>query len=86
MPNVSQNLLARIQKRVLKAQKKTMGKLAGEYVVRNGVTYLVVAASKEAVVVSDLTTPSSQTMRVGKGAFLSKRVRVLKDVEKEEDQ
>ena len=86
MPNVSQSLLERIQRRVLKAQKKTMAKLRGEYVIRNGVTFLVVAARKDAFVVSDLTTPLAQTMKFSADAFLSKRVRILKDVEEEEDE
>lgn len=83
MPNVSQSLLTRIQRGVFKAQRKTMGKLTGEYVIRNGVTFLVVSATKDVFVVSDLATPVGQTLRMGADVFLSRRVRVLKDVEED---
>lgn len=85
VPNVSQNLLARIHRSVLKSQRKMMGKLRGEYVIRNGITFLVVSATKDVFVVSDLTTLVGQTLKMGTDVFLSKKVRVLKDVEEEED-
>lgn len=85
MPNVSQNLLTRLHRGVLKSQRKMMGRLRGEYVVRNGITFLVVSATKDVFVVSDLATPVGQTLRMGADVFLSKRVRVLKDVEDEEE-
>ena len=85
MANVSQNLLARLHRGVLKSQKKMMGRLKGEYVVRNGITFLVISATKDVFAVSDLTTPVGQTLRMGTDVFLSKKVQVLKDVEEEQD-
>lgn len=80
MVNASQELLGRIQQAVLKSQKSMTGKLRGQYVIRDDITFLVVGTTKDVFVVSDLTTPVGQTVRIGTDVFLSKKVQVLKDV------
>lgn len=79
--DVSEELANRIRSSVLEAQSDMLDGLAGKYVRRDGVTFLIVQVDRKGgkVVASDTKTPVDQTTTFGIKAFLSKAVEVLED-------
>ena len=73
----AKELFSEIRSRVYAAQVKKLKGLVGRHVVRDGVTFLVVSASKGKVVVSDTKTPLKQTTTFSARSFLSKAVEIM---------
>lgn len=86
MTNLALKLADRIKGKVYAAQVGLLHKLAGKYVERNGVTFLVTKVDwrNGKIVVSDTATPLKQTTTFNIKSFLGKAVTILREEEADE--